>query len=42
MSLDEPSNYIMIQIGIMKYIRKQGYDVDLDLLDLRAEKESWR
>lgn len=35
MSLDEPSNYIMIQIGIMKYIRKQAYD--LDLLNLRAE-----
>lgn len=36
MSLDEPSNYIMIKTKIMKYFRKQG--CDLDLLNLRAEK----
>ena len=33
---NDPSNYIMIKIGIIKYIRKQGWD--LDLPNLRAEK----
>lgn len=35
MSPDEPSNYLMIKIRMRKYVRNQGYDLNLLNLGLK-------